>query len=566
MRLHCCRVSHPFRAFCPIVIFYFPAYLIVAICACGLNAQDVKVLRLFVLGSDSGYYPYSKAGDEILIPVGDWMKWLPVEVEGLGDDAIAIKRRDGKRIKMHIGSQEASFDGKREKLLAAPAKVDGKLGIPIKGLCEFIGLSLYFDEAMGIGYICATLSSVEVKPSDNGWLVEAKLTAQTSYSINRLSNPERVYIDANHCIVGLQKQGEVIGRRGSIERVRVGQYSLAPPIARVVLDMDWQLEFQDATAKGERSLADRIVVLVRDPQVAKAKEAKINGVKLEPTDGIVRGLISVEGMFRYRAFTLRDPDRIVIDFKDAELALPAGAQSVPKNETVKEVRVGTPEVDGEIVARVVFELFKPVRYRVTERRLEGIVAVEFGASNLSGISIVIDPGHGGTDPGALSPVGMFESRLVEKDLTLDIALRLQRMLSEAGAIVTMTRTGDYYVSLDERVSITNKLTPAAFVSIHLNSFPTPGAKSGIETYYFTPQSEPLAGAIHRNLVAMLGLPDNGIRQRRFYVLRNTIVPAVLVEACYLNHPTDGALVMNEQFREKIALAILNGLEEYFGNR
>ncbi|MFA4029137.1 MAG: hypothetical protein GDYSWBUE_001811 [Candidatus Fervidibacterota bacterium] len=533
-----------------------------------LPSGSTESMRIFVLGNDAGQLTCTWSGDEALVSVGDWLKWLSDEVELVEREKVVMKWRDGKRVEMYANAQCALVNGEKRTLAIAPTVIDGNLFIPLKALCELLNLSFKHDDATKTVYVCAKLLPVEVKPIGDGWQVEISFSAPITYSINRLSAPERIYVDVTHCAVTPQMQGEVIGRKGSIERVRVGQYSLTPPIARVVLDTDVKLEFQDTTTKDERGMTRKVALVVRDAKVKRVAEgrAKINSVKVESADGVVRGVISTEGALRYRTFTLSNPYRIVVDFRGAELALPLGAQEVPKNEMIKEVRVGTPEIDGETVARVVFELFKPVRYRVMERQTGDGLTVELGTSPLAGTSIVVDPGHGGQDPGAISPAGMFQRGLVEKELTLDIALRLHRMLTNSGATVTMTRYGDYYVSLEDRVYIANKLNPAAFVSIHLNSFPTPGAKSGTETYYFTPQSKPLAEAIHRNLIAALGLPDNGIRERRFYVLRNTNVPSVLVEACYLNHPTDGALLMSEQFREKIALAIFNGLEEYLSSR
>jgi N-acetylmuramoyl-L-alanine amidase len=174
----------------------------------------------------------------------------------------------------------------------------------------------------------------------------------------------------------------------------------------------------------------------------------------------------------------------------------------------------------------------------------------------------VDAGHGGHDPGALSPF----SPLTEKQLTLDIALRLRRLLEQAGYRVQMTRETDVYLSLADRVALANRLQADAFVSVHLNSFPRPGERSGTEVYYWTPQSLPLAEAIYRNLLALLGRKGNGVRRRRFYVIHHTTMPSVLVEACYLNHPEEEQLLRDENFRQKIALAIFRGIAEFFGDQ
>jgi N-acetylmuramoyl-L-alanine amidase len=519
-------------------------------------------MRLFVLGKDAGWLPCKLIGDEVLVPCGEWLKEVAKGVEELKDGILRIKRYDGKCIELRPSSIEAVVDGRNVKLQHAPELEDEKLYLPIKSLCELLNLGFAHDGTTGVGYICAVLSSVDMKQSGGGWLLDVSVSSSVPYNIERLSAPERIYIDVHHCLIIPPKYGEVMGRHGSIARVRIGQYSSSPPIARVVVDTDGRLEWDDKTEKDESGKVSKIRILIHDLLASEVSKGKVNAVKLEKLDGRVRGLITAEGAFRWRTFTLSDPYRVVVDFRNCELMIQPGSYEIPKNDIVKEVRVGTPEVDGETVTRVVFELFKPVRYRVIEKRADGVVSVEFGVSRFANATIVIDPGHGGHDPGAMSPPSMFARRLIEKELTLDIATRLQRLLSSSGVNVVMTRSGDYYVSLQERVNLANNANATAFISIHINSYPIQGGKRGTETYYFTPQSEQLATTIHRHMVSTLQLPDNGIRRRGFFVLRNTTMPAVLVEVCYINHPSDGALLMDEQFRERVATAIFNGVNEY----
>jgi len=519
-------------------------------------------MRLFVLGKDAGWLLCKFVDDEVLIPYGEWLKEVAKDVEEVKGNALRIKCHDGKCIELRPFSTEAVVEEKSVKLQYPPELKDGKLYLPIRSLCELLNFGFTYDSKTGVGYICALLSSVDIKQSGAGWLLDVSLSSNVSYNIERLSAPERIYIDAHHCLIIPTKYGEVIGRHGSIARVRIGQYSSSPPIARVVVDTDGRLAWDDKTEKDENGKANKIRILIHDALASEASKGKVNAVKLEKLDGRVKGLITAEGAFRWRTFTLSDPYRVVVDFRNCELMIQPGSCEIPKNDIVKEVRVGTPEVDGEIVARVVFELFKPVRYRVIDKRADGLVSVEFGGSRLANATIVLDPGHGGHDPGAMSPPSMFVKRLIEKELTLDIATKLQRLLTSAGVNVIMTRSGDYYVSLQDRVNLANSVNATAFISIHINSYPIQGGKRGTETYYFTPQSERLAAIIHRHMISTLQLPDNGIRRRGFFVLRNTTIPAVLVEVCYINHPSDGALLMDEQFRERVATAIFNGINEY----
>src|SRR6266700_3308028 len=138
-------------------------------------------------------------------------------------------------------------------------------------------------------------------------------------------------------------------------------------------------------------------------------------------------------------------------------------------------------------------------------------------------TVVIDAGHGGHDRG-----GIPGQRIAEKDMTLDVAQRLRNVLSASGYRVVMTRDSDVFVPLPTRVAIANSNSNAIFVCIHFNATGRAGA-GGIETYFYSRNSLPLASAIH-NLVAG-GAPSSnrGVRRRGFYVLRKTTVPAVLVE-------------------------------------
>jgi N-acetylmuramoyl-L-alanine amidase len=148
--------------------------------------------------------------------------------------------------------------------------------------------------------------------------------------------------------------------------------------------------------------------------------------------------------------------------------------------------------------------------------------------------VVIDAGHGGHDRG-----GIPGQRIAEKVMTLDVAQRLRNVLSASGYRVVMTRDSDVFVPLPTRVAIANSYRNAVFVCIHFNATQRAGA-GGIETYFYSRNSLPLASAIH-NLVAG-GAPSSnrGVRRRGYYVLRKTNIPAVLVECGFLTNPTEAA--------------------------
>lgn len=168
-------------------------------------------------------------------------------------------------------------------------------------------------------------------------------------------------------------------------------------------------------------------------------------------------------------------------------------------------------------------------------------------------TVVIDAGHGGFDRG-----GVPGQRVPEKTMALDVALRLQKKLLQAGYRVVMTRESDVFVPLGERVRTANRYRDAIFVCIHFNSAPRVGA-NGIETYYYRDGSAKLAADIHRHVVAGTSTENRGIRRRGYYVLRGIAIPSVLVECGFLTNPTEASLVLQSSYRDRLAERIADGV-------
>jgi len=172
--------------------------------------------------------------------------------------------------------------------------------------------------------------------------------------------------------------------------------------------------------------------------------------------------------------------------------------------------------------------------------------------------VVVDPGHGGKDPGA---IGILQTR--EKDLVIDISLHLQQFLSQHGIGVLMTRERDLFVSLEGRSQMANRAGADLFVSIHANaiSMQRPDV-NGLETYYFQ-SGRGLADAIHRNVRQRITtIRDRRVRRARFYVLRKTRMPSVLVEVGFVTGNEDVYRLRDADYRKRMAEAIGYGILEY----
>lgn len=167
--------------------------------------------------------------------------------------------------------------------------------------------------------------------------------------------------------------------------------------------------------------------------------------------------------------------------------------------------------------------------------------------------IVIDPGHGGFDRG-----GIAGQRVPEKTMNLDVAQRLKSILQASGYRVVMTRDSDVFIPLGTRVAVANQYRNAIFVCVHFNSASRRGA-NGIETYFYSSESLPLASAIHYHVNAVAPSENRGVRRRGYFVLRRTRIPAVLVECGFLTNPTEAQYAQSAVYRQKLAQAIADGI-------
>jgi N-acetylmuramoyl-L-alanine amidase len=196
-------------------------------------------------------------------------------------------------------------------------------------------------------------------------------------------------------------------------------------------------------------------------------------------------------------------------------------------------------------------------------------------------TVVLDPGHGGSDNGASSSWGS------EKTFTLDVALAARRELIRAGYRVEMTRATDTAVSLEDRVNFANRFPRAVFVSIHFNSS---GGGAGVESFALAPEGVTsnmssehhvsaadvarhagnaqderniaLTASIHATVLTRLAAFDRGVKHARFHVLRDVKIPAVLVEGGFISDPAEGQRIATSYYRQRLGVAIAQGIQNY----
>lgn len=210
---------------------------------------------------------------------------------------------------------------------------------------------------------------------------------------------------------------------------------------------------------------------------------------------------------------------------------------------------------------------KPYRVVIDISKKVPINSYKF-TSGLRNKVIALDPGHGGSDPGAIGP-----NKTQEKTITLAVAKEVKAMLEKAGAKVLMTRQDDRDVygpnatAVDElkaRASVGNNNKADVFVSVHIDSF-TNSAAGGTSTFYYqkTPYDRLLAQSMQTDLLTAGGLLNRGANSANFYVIKRTVMPATLVELGFISNPNEEKLLNTPQYQQRVAQGIVLGLERFF---
>ncbi len=372
------------------------------------------------------------------------------------------------------------------------------------------------------------------------------------------------------------------------------KYWSNPDYTRVVISLDrdttWESHELDK-GKGKAGKPGRVFIdlfntrlgsSVHDITIGDGLLKGVRAALYKP--GVVRVVLDTENISDYKIFPLSDPARLIIDVRGGYRAeIRRTEESLTKYEADTSAEQGgkrpaTDEARAERPTKAPKK--KPVLGKI--RR------------------IVVDPGHGGHDPGAVGPTG-----LQEKDVVLAIGLELRdKLKEELGLDVVMTRSTDVFIPLEERTAIANKVNADLFVSIHANAAPNRSA-AGIETYYLnlakTEKVAQLAAkengttlekvstlqAILFDLMANYKLNDSahladevqkaihhtvketypatkslGVKQGPFYVLVGATMPSILVETAFISNATEEAHLKEPTFRDLAAEGIMRGIRAY----
>lgn len=516
------------------------------------------------------------------------------EVEWEAKTKTAIISHAGREVKMSIDNNSIFVNGIKK---AVDAKFAPRLVmfpgmsqyaytmIPFRLVAETLGYEVGYDEAKKTPYINTPKEEEEEEPEvpdqaeepeeeedlshlnqvkgirrewlDGREVLVVENNEKVSFNTMELKNPSRLVIDIKDSLLAEGLPSTYDYQMGFIDRVRLGQFN------------------PDNNYKPD----DKIVRLVLDikPGIDKPKvEIKNEGKQLIiiPEDNIWTILsYSMEGANRFLSIKANTETNYIVqydqDLKTMTINLPL------ENLDLKE---GTVELNdglirdisieaGEEDAYIIINFLRDIEYDILSRRFDEEISLSFKRSNINPADrlIVIDPGHGGKDPGTV------QGGVREKDINLAISRKLNSYLQEMGYTTVMTREGDSYPENSDRAKFANQLQADLYVSIHANSIGNPDI-SGVQVLYYPnnkknvkkEETVALAKIILEEILKGTGAENKNIIPRdKIIVTRDTDMPAVLIETGFLTNLKERQLLQTEEYQDLMVESITRGIERYF---
>lgn len=249
-----------------------------------------------------------------------------------------------------------------------------------------------------------------------------------------------------------------------------------------------------------------------------------------------------------------DPSSIKLAIPKDTIRLNKGNLNI-SNRLIKSVSIS--EEGSNYILKI--SLGDRVTYSIKRPALNS-TAIYFNKQDRQRPRVVVDPGHGGKDAGAVN----YKYGVTEKGLNIQVGTKLKRKLQAAGYEVFMTRESDVFVPLNDIAQISNNYDTDVFISIHHNSATSKSAR-GIETFYYKgADSKKLADTVHKYILPASTLKNRGVKSAPFLVIRKTTSPAILMELGFISNDAETQKIMSDSYQEEVTDAIVSSLKEYFG--
>ncbi|UCC69471.1 MAG: N-acetylmuramoyl-L-alanine amidase [Armatimonadota bacterium] len=512
------------------------------------------------------------AGDDVFAPLlpslrhlGAWYEFTP--------DAIMITTRNERQIVISRRRGEGTRDGVVRELAGPPQGEGERTLLPARGVGALLGCGVRWDEETRTLFFYPWVRKFSLQTLRDRYRLTIGAEGPITYQTGELRNPRRLFVDLlNADLAQIPSELKLVD--SYLTGARIHQHSVEPEpegeVTRVVVDLtEWRpyriresedgctLEIEFPLPEASELPLDVEPVVLREVGFERIS-SRLAAVK-----------VAAVGTPFCVSEKIEDPPVVIVDVANATNEIDSPELKVTDPAVAGVCLMPAPEKPG--TQRIAVALKELVGHAVVTE--EGEVRVLVGRFPLSELKVVVDAGHGGHDTGAIGRSG-----LEEKEINLDIARRVYRLLQGMGVKVRMTRVDDNPVrpwtrgnrkeqreELLARCKIADEMDADLFVSIHANARATnPTEYRGTETYYRKEDSAALARAMQKEVVGAVGLPDGGVirHPKPIIVLHGTKMPSVLVEVGYLSHEADEAELATPELRERAAQGVVNGVRRY----
>lgn len=489
--------------------------------------------------------------------------------------------------------------------------------VSVKDLSRVLHSSFYIEnqeaKVDSVLYFAPQITDINIEKDTQAgkYQISVTATAEVQFASMKLEDPTRVIFDVQGIKLS-ENYRPILFKDDTITDIQVEQFSESPPVVRIIMTLNKGAEYSILPRDAQNMIKINVlagtsdnnkiaiehpsILSLKSPMQTENKPARLISLNAQEqkngsgTKTVITMQASDETPFEWRQ--LKSPDnRVFLDFKNCIIDVPEREINID-SATVLKIRSGQFEKDPPVV-RIVADLknaheIKIITkngYQVVLEVNSSIMKADTVVSNGTGVAvkevvaesasllgkgriIVVDAGHGGSDTGALNARG----GMVEKNLTLDIAKRLEKVLRKEGFKVILTRKSDVDVlgykggekeELQARVDVANKEGADIFVSIHINASYSSSPK-GASVHWYKALDLPLARVINKHIASKSSFSDRGLSRNKFYVVRHTQMPAVLLELGFITNPYDEVLLSRTDAREKLALSIKDGIVEFCG--
>lgn len=393
-----------------------------------------------------------------------------------------------------------------------------------------------------------TIYLLNIATSDGSDKIELSSSGEMNYEYYYLSDPKRLVIKAKYAKLKPEDEQEFSKRNRLINSKYFDFLSVSQSEQTVTLNLFIK---KDVNTDNLNITTTKNTLSVNEKGGVTSNNGNVSNKSFSFNIDRKTGTININSK-NVKADT-SSSNRIKLKIPKSDLTLSTGYMNV-SGSVVKSAYV---EQDATNYV-VTIELNDRVTYNVSKTSSSTIISLNKVARTTP--IIVLDAGHGGKDAGAVnSTLG-----LREKDLNLQMILKLGAKLSQRGYNVQYTRTEDNFLELMEIPRIGNSYDPDIFISIHQNSAKT-STPYGLETYYYKPSndSQPLAKSIHTKLISQSGAFDRGVRTAPFVVIKHSSSPAILIEVGFISNYAEAPKLATDSYQEILTNAIADGVDNYF---